>query len=84
MLEISTTLQNKPKLKKKILLKMKDKVLGKKYELSVVFIGDKKSQSLNKQFRNKNYTANVLSFPVDDDMGEIFINYPNAKKEAKK
>jgi ssRNA-specific RNase YbeY (16S rRNA maturation enzyme) len=63
---------------------MKDKVLGKKYELSLVFIGDKKSLSLNKQFRKKNHIANVLSFPIDADLGEIFINYPNAKKEAKK
>jgi len=83
-LEISTTLKNKPKFKKKLWVKIAEKVLGKKYELSLVFIGDKKSKSLNKKFRNKNYTANVLSFPVDSDMGEIFINLPNAKKEAKK
>jgi ssRNA-specific RNase YbeY (16S rRNA maturation enzyme) len=53
---------------------MKESVLGKKYELSLVFIGDKKSKSLNKKFRNKDYKANILSFPIDNDMGEIFIN----------
>ena len=83
-LEISTSLKSNPKLKKKLWLEMKEKILGRKYELSLVFIGDKKSQSLNKQFRNKDYSANVLSFPVDSDMGEIFINAPYAKKESKK
>jgi probable rRNA maturation factor len=82
--DINTSLKNTPKYKKKLWLEMKDKVLGKKYELSLVFIGDKKSLSLNKQFRKKNHIANVLSFPIDADLGEIFINYPNAKKEAKK
>ena len=72
--EISTTLKNKPRFKKKLWIDIKESVLGKKYELSLVFIGDQKSRTLNKKFRKKDYKANILSFPVDEDMGEIFIN----------
>lgn len=82
--DVSTTLKNNPKIKESFWGKIKDEVLGKDYELSLVFIGDIKSKSLNKIFRKKDYTANVLSFPVDPDFGEIFINFPNAKKECVK
>jgi probable rRNA maturation factor len=50
----------------------------------LVFIGDKKSKNLNQTFRKKNYSANVLSFPIDKNFGEIFINFPSTKKECKK
>ena len=82
--EISTTLKKSPKFKKKTWDKMRQKVLGKNYELSLVFIGDKKSKKLNTDFRGKKKIANVLSFPIDKNFGEIFINFPNAKKECKK
>lgn len=82
--DISTNLKNNPKFKKKFWYKIKDEILGKDYELSLVFIGDKKSKNLNKKFRNKNYSANILSFHIDKNFGEIFINFPNAKKECKK
>ncbi len=63
---------------------IKDAILGKKYELSLVFCGNKKSKELNKIYRNKDYTPNVLSFPLDKNSGEIFINPHVAKKEAVK
>jgi ssRNA-specific RNase YbeY (16S rRNA maturation enzyme) len=50
----------------------------------LVFVGNKKSKSLNSYFRQKQYSANILSFPIDIDMGEIFINFPSAKKECKR
>ena len=49
-------------------------ILGAEYTLSLVFVGDAKSRALNKNYRNKTYTPNVLSFPLSDSMGEIFIN----------
>ena len=63
---------------------IKDDILGKKYNLSLVFCGNRKSKELNKKYRNKDYTPNVLSFPLDKETGEIFINPHVAKKEAKK
>ncbi len=63
--------------------KIKESVLGKDFDLSLVFITELKSKKLNKEFRNKNYAANVLSFPIGKTTGEIFINV-DTEKEAKK
>ena len=62
--------------------KIKEKVLGKKYNLSLVFVGDKKSQTLNKTYRGKNKPTNCLSFSLSKTSGEIFLNLGKAKKEA--
>ncbi len=61
---------------------IKNSVLGKKYELSLVFIGNKKSQNLNRIYRGKNKPTNVLSFGLSETSGEIFINTYKTKKEA--
>ena len=62
--------------------KIKIAVLGEKYELSLVFVGDKKSQELNNLYRGKNQPTNCLSFSLDKNSGEIFLNLKKAKKEA--
>jgi len=62
---------------------IKDKIAGKRYQLTVVFVGEMRAQSLNKSYRNKSYIPNVLSFPLDDSTGEIYICPSVAKKEAK-
>jgi probable rRNA maturation factor len=59
-------------------------VLGEKYCLSLVFIGEKKSKELNNSYREKNKPTNILSFPYSKDNGEIFINLIKVKKEIKK
>ncbi len=59
-------------------------ILGKKFNLSIVLIGDKKSKTLNLKYRNKNKVANVLTFPISKNTGEIFINIPKAKRDAHK
>ncbi|MDD5069042.1 MAG: rRNA maturation RNase YbeY [Candidatus Pacebacteria bacterium] len=61
---------------------LKDKILGKNYDLSLVFIGPKESQSLNNKFRGKNKPTNILSFSLSKTSGEIFITPSVAKKEA--
>lgn len=63
---------------------MKEKVLGKKIELSLVFIGSTRSRSLNKKYRNKDKPANILSFLISPSVGEIFIDLGIAKKQAPK
>ena len=55
--------------------------LGKKYDLSFVICGDKRSQTLNQNYRNKTYIPNVLSFPLSDTAGEIFLNLKQARRE---
>lgn len=64
--------------------RMKDDVLGKKYQLSLVFIGESRAKALNIQNRKKNYVPNVLSFPLEETVGEIYIAPTIASREAKK
>ena len=60
--------------------KIKDKVLGKKYELSLVLCGDSLSQKLNRTHRGKDKATNVLSFTLSKTSGEIFINLSKTKE----
>lgn len=62
----------------------KTAVLGKKYDLSLAFIGQNRSRALNRTYRGKDYSTNVLSFQLSPDSGEIFIDLAQAKKEYKK
>ena len=63
---------------------MKEKILGKSYELSLVFVGKTTAQALNKAHRKATYVPNVLSFPLSDTAGEIYITPSLAKHESKK
>ena len=61
---------------------LKNTVLGRDFELSLVFIDNTFSRRLNAQYRGKNKPTNVLSFPISKKSGEIFIDLVTAKKEA--
>lgn len=63
--------------------RMKDAVLGEDYDLSLVFLGDEESRKINLERRGGSYVPNVLSFPLDESSGEIFINPKEAKRQAK-
>ena len=63
---------------------MKDAILGKKYSLSLAFVGEKRAQALNVAHRNATYVPNVLSFPLQKDAGEIYITPAVATREAPK
>lgn len=72
-----------PPVNRELFVRVKDEILGKKYELSIVFIGTLRARTLNKRYRNKTYVPNILSFPLDTYIGEIFINPDTARREAK-
>jgi len=61
---------------------LKNSTLGAKYNLSLVIVGDARSCQLNLKYRKKSYTPNVLSFPLDEKSGEIFLNLKQAKRES--
>ena len=61
-----------------------EKVLGKNYELSLVFVGDTRSRKLNKEYRGKDKPTNILSFELSKNSGEIIINPRLAKKQSPK
>src|SRR5688572_6712573 len=70
-------------LKKSEVTRLKNKILGRDYELSLVFTNSRLSRKLNSTYRGKNKPTNVLSFPLSKKSGEIFIDQDTAKKEAK-
>jgi probable rRNA maturation factor len=69
---------------RRIFLRMKNTILGKKYELSVAIVGTSKICQLNRRWRDKDKPTDILSFPLSETEGEIYINPAEAKKEAKK
>lgn len=83
---MSTTLTIKNTTKSKLprlpFQLMKDAVLGADYELSLVFVGPRKSQALNKEYRGKDKPTDILSFPIAHNEGEIFIDLATTAKKA--
>jgi probable rRNA maturation factor len=63
---------------------IKNNILGKNYDLSIVLISKKKSQELNFKYRKINKPTNILSFPLSKKEGEIFLCPVLIKKEIKK
>ncbi len=59
------------------------KILGGRYELSLVICGDVLAQKMNQTYRKKSYKPNVLSFPLSKQEGEIFLNVRAAAREAR-
>ena len=57
--------------------------LNQKLEVSVSIVGEQKIKGLNKKYRGKDKSTNVLSFPLGDGNGDVFICLSIAKVEAK-
>ena len=84
---------NRKKIKSAITSVLEENSIQSPIEVSIAIVGDRKMTKLNKQYRNKEGTANILSFPLsegdsshlpDDIMrlGDIVISYPMVIKEA--
>ena len=61
-------------------------------EVSVLLVGDKAMRSLNRQYRGKDRTTDVLSFPLREGrfsriqphvLGDIVLSLPAAARQAK-
>ena len=72
---------------------MEENSIQSPIEVSVAIVGDRKMTKLNKKYRDKEGTTNILSFPLsegesthlpDDIMrlGDIVISYPMVIKES--
>jgi len=62
-------------------------------EISIIFVTDTEMRKLNKQYRNKDKTTDVLSFPMNEEikkgshmniLGDIVISPTQARRDAKK
>lgn len=66
----------------------REKVRG---NISIHLIGDKRMRSLNRTYRGKDKTTDVLSFSslegldmiMGEELGDIFISVPQIKRQAK-
>lgn len=71
-------------VKKLPIEEIKNDILGKHYELSFAFIDKKRSQFLNKTYRDFDEPTDILSFPLEKNCGEILICKAMAKIKAPK
>jgi probable rRNA maturation factor len=52
-------------------------------ELSIAFVDDESMRELNRKFRRKNKTTDVLTFPGDGPLlGEIVVSVDQARRQA--
>jgi probable rRNA maturation factor len=63
---------------------IKNDILGKKYFLSLAFIDEKKMREINKTYRKKDESTNILSFSLSKTEGEILVCPAVIKRETKK
>jgi rRNA maturation RNase YbeY len=71
---------------------LKKNGLEDKVELSMVIVGRKRAQGLNKNYRNKNYIPQMLEFPMskekDEDgwirLGDIMLCWELVLKDTRK
>jgi probable rRNA maturation factor len=80
---LTITRETTGKLPRLPFLRMKDSILGKDYELSLVFIGRNRAIQMHKDWKSKNDPVNILSFPFSKNEGEIYISLEKARKECK-
>ncbi len=61
---------------------------GAAEELSVVVCGDARMRELNRRYRGKDRTTDVLSFPAGPSaggfLGDLVISVPEARRQAKR
>jgi len=63
--------------------RIKNQILGERFDLSLVFASDYLMRKLNERYRKKRGVADVLSFKLSEDCGEVFIRKKlRGKKEA--
>lgn len=79
---ISILNKTKSKLPSLPFVSIKEKILGKEYELDVIFLSNKDQAKLNKTYRSKEGTTNILSFPLSKQSGQITLDLIKVKKEA--
>jgi len=63
---------------------IKEAILGKKYALNLIVSTPAQLKKLNTIYRDKEYATDILSFPISETEGEIYVSLSEAKKEAPK
>ncbi len=82
-MSVAITNTTKGKLPRLPFAKLTAAVLGKEYECSLVIVSPKKSRELNRNYRNKDNSTNILSFTLERNEGEIFLDLETSRKDAR-
>lgn len=80
---LSITNTTKGKLPSLPFVQLKNKILGTQYDLSIVFVSEKKIHQLNHEYRKIDVPTDILSFSLSKKSGEIFLCEKIAKKKSK-
>ena len=84
---------NRKRIKSAIQLVLEEQNIQTPFEVSVAIVGDRKMRVLNKKYRDKDKTTNILSFPLAEGeqtklpedimrLGDIIISYPEVIRES--
>ena len=84
---------SRKRIKSAVQYVLEDQSVQTPVEVSIAIIGDRKMKELNKKYRNKEGTANILEFPLQEGeqtkmpsdimrLGDIVISYPMVIKES--
>jgi len=84
MLDNGFTITNKTKgkLPRLPFVSIKNKILGKNYELGLILLTSQKQKQINLKYRGKNETTSIFSFPLSENSGEITIDPNKIKKDS--
>ncbi|HVA96083.1 MAG TPA: rRNA maturation RNase YbeY [Candidatus Acidoferrales bacterium] len=84
---------NRKRIKSAVNFVLEDQNIQTPLEVSIAIVGDRKMRALNKKYRDKDKTTNILSFPLAEGeqtklptdimrLGDIIISYPEVIREA--
>lgn len=84
---------DRKRIKSAVQFVLEDQNIQSPVEVSIAIIGNRKMRALNKKYRDKDKTANILSFPLTEGeqtqlptdttrLGDIIISYPEVIRES--
>lgn len=84
---------DRKRIKYAVIFVLEEQGMNTPLEVSVAIVGDRKMRGLNKKYRQKDTTTNILSFPLSEGgntylpkdmlrLGDIVISYPQVIREA--
>jgi rRNA maturation RNase YbeY len=84
---------NRKRIKSAVQFVLDEQKIQTPFEISIAIVGDRKMRALNKKYRDKDKTTNILSFPLAEGeqtrlpsdiarLGDIVISYPEVIREA--
>lgn len=82
--QIHTKSKSNPSPDRLFFASIKEAILGKEYDLALILTSPEETHRLNRDYRQKDFPTDILSFPLNSFEGEIYLDIETAKKEAPK